>query len=66
MFRTMSRKHGKGALKPVPVNIPPGMDSEVTKLAAKSGLTKAAIMRLAIERGLGAVEKMFEPHQKAA
>lgn len=41
------------------------MHKQVRKVAEKSGLSDAAIMRLAIERGITAVEKMFEPEKQA-
>jgi len=56
----MSKKSKKGS-GPIPLLVPDDMRSKVRTLAEKSGLTDAAIMRLAIERGLGSVERMFEP-----
>lgn len=50
----------------MPLLVPEDMDKSLDRLADKTGLTKAAIMRLAIERGLSAVEKMFEPEKQAA
>jgi predicted DNA-binding protein len=64
----MSKKRSKieGAA-PIPLRVPEEMRKAVRALAEKSSLSDADIMRLAIERGLCAVEKMFEkPTEKAA
>lgn len=61
----MSKK-AKAGTGPVPVNLPPDMRKQVAELKERTGLTAQAIMRLAIERGIGQVEKMFEPQTEKA
>lgn len=56
----MSKKRSKSTNAPVPLRVPPDMQSKIRALSQKTTLSDADIMRLAIERGLGAVEKMFE------
>jgi predicted DNA-binding protein len=51
---------------PIPLNIPPEMRAKLDALKKKSGLSQADIIRLSIERGLGAVERMFEATDKQA
>ena len=60
----MSRKRHNS--KPVPVMIPEDMRKQIRTLADKSRLSDAAIMRMAIDRGLGAVRRMFEEAEKQA
>jgi predicted DNA-binding protein len=59
----MSRKAKKHV---VPLIVPDDMQQKLDALKAKSGLSKADLMRLAMERGIGAVEKMFEQPETAA
>jgi predicted DNA-binding protein len=56
--KTDSRKQ---EVMTVPLRLPKDMRDQVRAVSDKSGLTDAAVMRLALERGLGAVEKMFQP-----
>lgn len=52
---------------PIPLRLPDEMKSKVSTVAEKSGLSEADIMRLSIERGIAAVEKMFsQPDEQAA
>ena len=51
----------------VPLRVPPDMQKQIRTLSDKARLSDADIMRLAIERGMTAVEKMFErPAEQAA
>lgn len=52
----------------VPLKVPEDMRKRVRALAEGARLSDADIMRLSIERGIAAVEQMFETHnqQKAA
>jgi predicted DNA-binding protein len=66
-FVFMSKKRSKeGAVTTVPLRVPEDMQSKIRGLATKSRLSDADIMRLAIERGIGQVEKMFEPAETQA
>lgn len=66
----MSRKRGRpnksgpDFAATVPLRIPGDMQEHVRKVSQKARLSDADIMRLAIERGLGAVEQMFETPTK--
>ena len=68
----MNKKRGRprgrsGFARTVPLRIRQDMEQAVRELALKSRLSDADIMRMAIERGLGAVERMFaEPEKEAA
>ncbi len=44
----------------VPLRVPGDMQRKIRSLSDKSRLSDAAIMRLAIERGLTRVEEMFQ------
>jgi len=63
-----SRKQSKTTKTVViPLRLPRDMHQQIRTLSAKTNLTDAAIMRLAIERGLANVETMFaKPTTKAA
>ena len=50
----------------LPLRVPADMGKQIRTLSDKSRLSDADIMRLAIERGMGAVEKMFETSTKQA
>lgn len=51
----------------VPLRVPPDMGTQIKKIAHANHLSEADIMRLAIERGITAVERMFaKPEQVAA
>jgi predicted DNA-binding protein len=50
----------------VPLIVPVEMDKRLETLKRKSGLSKADLMRMSIERGLGVVEKMFTPPVEVA
>jgi predicted DNA-binding protein len=50
----------------VPLRVPPDMQKQIRGLSEKARLSDADIMRLAIERGIGAVERMFEPQSEQA
>lgn len=64
----MSRKTKKDYGSPVPLRVPGDMQKRIQSVAEKSGnnLSEAAVMRMAIERGIAAVERMFDPPQKKA
>ncbi|MDE2101279.1 MAG: hypothetical protein KGL39_28795 [Patescibacteria group bacterium] len=57
----MSRKRSKlpGTVV-MPLRVPTNTHKQIRALSDKTRLSDADIMRLAIERGIGAVEKMFE------
>jgi predicted DNA-binding protein len=46
---------------PIPVRIPEDMQEQIRRISKKSRLSEADIMRMAMDRGLSAVEKLFEP-----
>lgn len=53
----------------VPLRVPPEMQKQIRTLSDKARLSDATIMRLSIERGIAAVEKMFAtpiPAEQAA
>ena len=57
----MSRKRSKTPdAVVVPLRVPPDMQKQIRTISDRSRLSDADIMRLAIERGIGQVEKMFE------
>ena len=68
----MSRRNHKhppkpGMSHPIPLKVPLDMQAAIKRVAHASTLSEADIMRLAIERGLAVVEKMFEkPAAQAA
>lgn len=62
----MSRKAKKFESQIVPLRVPVEMQKRIRFLAAKNHLSDADIMRLAIERGFDAVERMLEPQKQAA
>jgi hypothetical protein len=66
----MSRKRSKreGGLEAVimPLRVPGDVRQTVKALAEKARLSEADILRMAIDRGLSSVEKMFEPAKQAA
>jgi hypothetical protein len=45
----------------IPIRMPEDLQSRIRGLSRKNHLSDQDIMRLALERGLGVVEKMFEP-----
>lgn len=63
----MSRKNRvKDVSGPIPLRLPEDMKIRAAEIAQKSGLSLADILRLSIERGVPAVEKMFEKPVDAA
>lgn len=63
----MSNKRSKNPdSMPVALRIPKDMAKKVRIVSDKSRLSDADVMRLAIERGLGQVEKMFETQEAVA
>jgi predicted DNA-binding protein len=64
----MSRKRSKIPADAivVPLRVPGDMQKKIRNLSEKSRLSDADIMRLAIERGLGRVEEMFQIAETAA
>lgn len=51
----------------IPIRVPNDMKQDIERVSQKARLSEADIMRLAIERGIGAVEKMFaKPQEQAA
>jgi predicted DNA-binding protein len=63
----MSKKRNKSAGSVVqPLRVPADMQKQIRTLSEKARLSDADIMRLAIERGLGQVEKMFAPQTEQA
>lgn len=62
----MSKKKSKtGAV--VGIRLPEDMQEKVRAISAKSRLAEADVMRMALDRGLSAVEKLFAaPTEKAA
>jgi predicted DNA-binding protein len=64
----MSKKQNKTPADFVilPLRVPGDMQKRIRGLAEKSRLSDADITRLAIERGLGKVERMFETADTAA
>lgn len=50
----------------IPLRVPPEMRKQIRDLAEKSNLAEADIMRLAITRGIGTVERMFETAETQA
>jgi predicted DNA-binding protein len=62
----MSKKRSKSGSMTVPLIVPEDMRAKVRSLSQKSRLSDADIMRMAIDRGLGSVEKMFETPDSVA
>ncbi|HVX56941.1 MAG TPA: hypothetical protein VHA37_04365 [Candidatus Saccharimonadales bacterium] len=63
----MSRKRSKSAGSVVvPLRVPTDLQVRIRATSDKSRLSDADIMRLAIERGMEAVEKMFASPDKQA
>jgi predicted DNA-binding protein len=50
----------------VPLRVPKEMREKIRSLAEKSHLSDADIMRMAIERGLGALDQFFTTPEKQA
>jgi hypothetical protein len=52
----------------VPLKMPPQLKADIERVTKKSRhLTEQAVMKLALEKGLDAVEKMFaKPEEQAA
>jgi len=65
-FRTVRMKNKKTAKSMVPLLIPADMKANLERISQQSGLSEADVMRLAIKRGLGRVEKMFATEEKKA
>ena len=61
----MSKRSNKKEGMVVPLRVPAEMGKRIKAIAQKNHLSEADIMRLAIERGFVAVEKMFEPQEVA-
>jgi predicted DNA-binding protein len=63
----MSKKRSKtaGAVV-IPLRVPEDLQKQIRTLSNKARLSDADIMRLAIERGINAVETMFAPAEKQA
>ena len=70
MRKKTSSEMTKPADSPAPVIVPlrltREMDNEIQRVATAASLSKADIMRLAMERGIEAVEKMFKIQPKKA
>jgi hypothetical protein len=63
----MSRKRSnKPPRVVVPISVPEDMKVRIRSLSDKVRLSDADVMRMAIDRGLGLVEKMFEPQTSKA
>jgi predicted transcriptional regulator len=63
----MSKKRTKlEGFQIVPLRVPEDVRRRVRDVAEKSRLSDADIMRLAIDRGIAVVEKMFERPTKQA
>ena len=43
----------------MPLRVPPDMQKQIRAISDKARLSDADVMRLAIDRGIAAVEKMF-------
>jgi len=50
----------------IPVRLPDDLQTRIRELSKKSRLSDQDVMRMALDRGLSAVEKMFEPAEQAA
>jgi hypothetical protein len=50
----------------IPFRMPEDMQKAVRKVATQARLSDADIMRMALDRGLPVLEKMFEHDKKAA
>jgi predicted DNA-binding protein len=55
----MSKKKKKLS-SPVPLRLPDDMQAQIRKLSERTSLSDQDIMRMALDRGLGMVEKLFE------
>lgn len=62
----MSKKTSKTEVVVVPLRVPSDMQKRIRTLSDKSRLSDADIMRMAIDRGIHAVERMFERADTAA
>jgi len=62
----MSNKNKPAKNQIVPLRVPGELAGKIRTISKKAGLSDAAVMRLAMERGLDRVEAMFEPAAKAA
>lgn len=56
MSKERSKKSGPAV---IPIRMPDDMQAKVKALSQKARLSDADIMRMALDRGLEAVEKMF-------
>jgi len=54
------------ATEVIPLRVPQAMKTRIVRAAKELGLGNSDIMRLSIERGIGAVEEMFRKQQKKA
>lgn len=64
MKRRNTKSTGKSLI--VPLRVPEDMQDKIRSLSGRARLSDADIMRMAIDRGLNAVEKMFEPEETKA
>jgi lambda repressor-like predicted transcriptional regulator len=62
----MKTKTEKPPAQVVPLRVPPDMGLRIRKLARNNHLSDADIMRMALDRGFPAVERMFAPQEKQA
>lgn len=62
----MSKKNKPAGQQIVPLRVPEDMRLKIRKVSDQARLSDADIMRLAIERGLDAVERMFEAQPRKA
>lgn len=63
----MSKKRSKMTGTVVmPLRVPGDLQKQIRTLSDKARLSDADIMRLAMERGMSAVEQMFAPAEKQA
>lgn len=62
----MSRERNKSNPVTIPIRMPGDMQTKIKAISKKSRLSEADVMRMALERGLTTVEKMFEQPASAA
>ena len=67
MSKKTTNRKSAGGTAVIPVRMPADMQKQIRTVSDMAGLSDADVMRLAITRGIGAVESMFrDPAQKAA
>jgi predicted DNA-binding protein len=59
-----SSKTGGGVV--IPLRIPKPVHTRIRDISEKVHLSNADVMRMAIERGLGSIDKMFREHAEKA